>query len=400
MRTKIVFSAMLLTLVALGGFAATNDDPPAANDAAKKKQQQEADIKKLEEVLGKATMAGDDVTSWVRCNVDPNQKKCDQNDRLYINASQISILELVNVPDKTCIFVMSGEKTGDSLPACFAHAGRVFVAVQKERSFKPSYKNAKCGEGKDCPPEALLNKAPLNQRLNVGLKSVSKFVKDTNGTPTDIAKMPDADFTDEIPLIQYATEGNSSRLTVHAISKDGKTNVVVDVPVAYQPWFMDSGGFLAFTTLVDKEITKHDQGDGTVKIDNVRWSNRLTPNTGLAINFHPANYPNAGIQFALTTVEEKVTYHLGGAYRLRSVGSKAIATVAAGLAVGQVNRFPDIKVGDVRASTDAGLNGTKRWATGAYLSLSFGFTFGNGSGTTTENKKPAVTQPTTGTGGS
>ena len=169
MRTKIrVFTAILLSLVALGGFAAANDDPPAAVTDEKKpvdaKTQQEKDIKKLKDVLDKAKMAGKDVASWVRCDVAKSEKQCDQKDPLYINASQISILELVGVTEKTCIFVMSGEKAGDSLPACFAHAGRVFVAVQKERSFKPSYRNTKCG-GKDCPTEALLSNAPLNLNL-------------------------------------------------------------------------------------------------------------------------------------------------------------------------------------------------------------------------------------------
>ena len=379
MRDKIrVFMAMLFTLVALGAFAGTVEDPPAQDEAAKKaaeaikqaeaaatKKEKQQTIQNLEKVLEKAVMEDADVASWVRCDVG-KEKKCNENDKLYVNASQSSILELVNVPKDTCLYVMSGERSGDSPRACFKHSDRVFVAVHRKRKFRSSYRCKNCSS---------------DQKLNWTLNS-------------DLMKA--ADYSDDVPLIRYVTEGNSSRLVVHAMPKDGSNDpektVVVDIPLAYQPWFVDSGGFLAFTTLVDKEITKRTQPDGTVKVENVRWSNRLTPNTGVAINFHPANYPAMGVQFALTTVEEKVTYHLGGAYRLRSIGSKAIATVAAGLAVGQVNRFPDIKTGDLRLSTDAGLNPTKRWATGGYLSLSFGFTFGNGSGTTTETTKPTVNQ--------
>ena len=381
MRIKIlVFIATLLGFIPFGGFAATIDDPqPATGNETKeaaKKQQQEDDIKKLQEVLDKAKMTGNDVASWVRCNVGENEKKCDQADRLYINASQISILEIIGLPDNTCVYVMSGEDVGGS-HSCFVHADRVWVAVQKQRNLGPTYSKAKaagkCEGNSPCPGNT------TNKRLNSALRSA-------------LAKSPDTGDL-KVALIPYVTEGNSSRLVVHTFDQSGLPLKIVDVPLVYQPWFVDSGGFLAFTTLVDKEITKHDVGNGNVKIDNVRWSNRLTPNTGLAINFHPANYPNAGIQFGLTTVEEKVTYHLGGAYRLRSIGPKAIATIAAGLAVGQVNRFPDVAVGDTRSSTDAGLNGTKRWATGAYLSLSFGFTFGNGNEATTESKKAKVSSP-------
>lgn len=398
MRDKIrVFMAMLFTLVALGAFAGTVEDPPAQDEAAKKaaeakkqaeaaatKKEKQQTIQNLEKVLEKAVMEDADVATWVRCDVG-TEKKCNENDKLYVNASQSSILELVNVPKDTCLYVMSGERSGDSPRACFKHSDRVFVAVHRKRKFRSSYRCKNCSSGQN-----------LNWALNSDLTAVSRLraKKDKDTTVTA------DDYADDVPLIEYVTEGNSSRLVVHAVTKDPSNDPqkdvtnIVDIPLAYQPWFVDSGGFLAFTTLVDKEITKRTQPDGTVKVENVRWSNRLTPNTGVAINFHPANYPAMGVQFALTTVEEKVTYHLGGAYRLRSIGSKAIATVAAGLAVGQVNRFPDIKTGDLRLSTDAGLNPTKRWATGGYLSLSFGFTFGNGSGTTTETQKPTVTQST------
>lgn len=185
------------------------------------------------------------------------------------------------------------------------------------------------------------------------------------------------------PVIDFGLFARAPELIVQ-LTSDNKPPVTIRVELRYQRWFVDMGGFLVFNTVVDQELITHSV-DNKLFVDKKREKDSFTPATGAVLNLHPSSFPTLGFQFGLATNNNRQpSYFLGVAYRLRDLGPRALLTVAGGIAAVPTLRFPDVKVGDSRPSDDASLKGSTAYRFGPYLSLSFGFAFGDDS--------PAVTK--------
>jgi hypothetical protein len=178
------------------------------------------------------------------------------------------------------------------------------------------------------------------------------------------------------PVIDFGLLGRSPALLVQ-LQSGTDAPVTIQVDLRYQRWFADMGGFLVFNTVVDEELVTHTSGTSLV-VDKKREKDSFTPATGAVLNFYAGSYPVIGGQFGFATNNNRQpSYFLGGAYRLRELRANALLTIGGGVAAVPSLRFPDVKVGDARQSDDAVLKGTTSYRFGPYLSLSFGFSFGD-----------------------
>jgi len=250
----------------------------------------------------------------------------------------------VDQTDGKPIFVERSYTKQNGLP------DKLLIAIHRARGFDATYHKA--------PPQFLDNVQKL-----FGMK------------PSTTVFVPAGDSAD--PAIAFVSLSKSDILGVQLTIDDADPTTLF-IPVSYQRWFVDMGGFLTFSPISDQELATSDAGSGNVRIDKKRRKDRLLPATGIVLNFHPANYPGLATQFGLaTSVDRSASYYLGLGYRLRELGPRTLATFSAGIAATQVKRFPDVKVGDIRAGTsDAITKGENRYAFGPFLSISLGFSFG------------------------
>jgi hypothetical protein len=166
------------------------------------------------------------------------------------------------------------------------------------------------------------------------------------------------------------------------------------IPVRYQRFWLDAGGFFVFARHTDQSIdteTISGSSPEKKKVLAIHREASTDPSTGIVINIHPGNYPVLALQFGISANQGRLpSYYLGVGARAREIGKRGLATIAVGLAMQQEAQFPFVEKGQEYLSDSSRLQPKQKYRfTFPYLSISLGFSFGGVSEKT--DIKSAVT---------
>lgn len=194
----------------------------------------------------------------------------------------------------------------------------------------------------------------------------------------------------EVAAVPLVVTGRSQIVTIEFTSKDNLMHKTFVVPIRYQRYWLDAGGFFAFAQTKTEDLIKASGGTaGTVKVQQIRSLTDLNASTGIVVNIHPGNFPFIAYQFGIATQQQHLpSYYLGAGGRLREIGTRGLATFAAGIAAIQVDRFPGLR-NFIAKDIDAGsplLIPTRKYSFTPYFSISLGFSFGGVSEKTDVSK--------------
>jgi hypothetical protein len=157
------------------------------------------------------------------------------------------------------------------------------------------------------------------------------------------------------------------------------------VPVGYARWKIESGGFLSVSNQVDFEaVTKAVDGSTPAKVtvETVREADNVVQDSGIFVNFIPQNYQAIGVSLGLATPSNRrLSIYLGPTVRVRTFGNRGLASLAFGLAMRSVLRFPDItqKMVDEKTPVTADskiLEGREQFRFGWFAAVNLGFRIG------------------------
>lgn len=161
------------------------------------------------------------------------------------------------------------------------------------------------------------------------------------------------------------------------------------IPVLYQRFWLDAGGFFVFTRHTDQFIETEVVAAVPATADtpatperrrvtNLRSENSYAPSTGIVINIHPGNNPILAFQFGIAANQNRLpSYYLGVGVRAREIGRRGLATIAMGVAMQQEASFSQIGVGEIVVPDSPRLQATQKYGfTFPYVSISLGFSFG------------------------
>jgi len=167
------------------------------------------------------------------------------------------------------------------------------------------------------------------------------------------------------------------------------------IPVAYQRWTFESGGFYGFSNLTDEELVTKSGTKGMVLVQSKNRSGRPSQETGVFVNMVPRNYPALGIGFGLTANSDRAqSVYLGPSIRLVTFGEHGLASLCVALADRQVKVFPGV-VGQEFAADSANLKGHFVTKLGYAVLINLGFKFGassTGGGSNPTPAKPVAVQ--------
>lgn len=195
----------------------------------------------------------------------------------------------------------------------------------------------------------------------------------------------------DYPSIPLLVRGKSRTLTVQFMTETGEVVRTFNVPISYQRFWLDAGGFFAFARREDEDLVKQAlTGDDKdkVSVTAIRRLKDLNPSTGIVVNVHPGNYPYLAWQFGIAAQQDRLpSYYLGMGLRAREIGRRGLATVAVGVAAVQSNRFTGLTFTDkcgankdipcrILPSDSILLTPQRKYALEPYLSISLGFSFG------------------------
>jgi hypothetical protein len=298
--------------------------------------------------------------------------------KIYINADQISTLTVTDIPaGKVTVRVTGGEVFDE----CSALSYNI-----------ATYEKA---------PDKLI--FPLIMRRSIG-----NFFGTVLGTHTERAKRfyfgdkkagCPASAADDIrtkapfkvppiPSLPLYLQGKSEVMMVEFDHADG-THKSFEVPIVYQRFWLDAGGFFAFTRRSDQTLDL-----ATIPATPANGNTPATPEmrkvvgihreisveaaSGIVINVHPGNYPYLAFQFGIAANQGKLPSYYGGiGLRAREIGKRGLATLAVGVAMQQEQRYPNLGVNQQYDPTSDLLKGKAKYGlTFPYISISLGFSFG------------------------
>lgn len=184
----------------------------------------------------------------------------------------------------------------------------------------------------------------------------------------------------------------SNRLTLSVVLK-GKSPVILVrvkkgeevasafVPVAYQRWAIESGGFYAVSNVTDHElVTVPDEaieGQSQARVLRIANEDDQSQESGLFINFIPRNYQSFGFGLGFAVASDRApTIFFGPTLRLRTLGERGLAAVWGGWNSRYAKRFPGVVVGDVLPAGSPLLDGDEEYKGGWFLGVQLGFSFG------------------------
>lgn len=317
---------------------------------------QNPSVADLQKQLREAKASGKEPDVLVKCSY--TDQVCDPA-ILYVSGSVISHIQVTDLPaGEVEIRVTSGEMSTDYLSP--------FV-------------------------DKTYTTAPDLLTIAIQRKRQSSFGKEVN-------EKLNADKSDQDPMIRFITFGRAPEVSIQISPRDPKEGKAktISVPIRYQPWFVDMGGFLAFAAISDQELLTTSIGNDKSRVTKKRSKDSMTPVTGAVLNLHPANIPVLALQFGLATNSNRQpSYFAGAGWRLREFGARSLVTAAIGVAAIPTLRFPDVKVGDERPNDDVSLKGTTSYRYAPYASLTFGFTFGDTAPSTksAQSAPPAANIP-------
>lgn len=157
------------------------------------------------------------------------------------------------------------------------------------------------------------------------------------------------------------------------------------VLIRHQRWWMETGGFYAFSWARDTNlvtVTEDVGGTSKIRVLRLEEGDRIGPTTGVTFVFHPGDYPEYGWEFGTSTSGDRTHYYLGGTVRLIQFNDRALLTVGAGLSHVRVTHFPDITLTNPDGTTryynsdDPLLAGRTHYVNKPYISLGLGITIG------------------------
>lgn len=161
------------------------------------------------------------------------------------------------------------------------------------------------------------------------------------------------------------------------------------IPVRYQRFWLDAGGFFVFTRHTNQRIETEvvpavAAGPDTPatperrRVTNLRSENSYAPSTGIVLNIHPGNNPILAFQFGIAANQNRLpSYYLGVGVRAREIGRRGLATIAMGVAMQQEAGYSQIAVGETVVPDSPRLQATQKYGfTFPYVSISLGFSFG------------------------
>jgi hypothetical protein len=165
----------------------------------------------------------------------------------------------------------------------------------------------------------------------------------------------------------------------------------VELPVSVSKWEIEGGGFYAFSRGSDEglisETVAADSGEGeedatedvTVRILRKSAGDDYRSDTGVGVNFYPANYPFLGFSFGIAdNGDRSPTYFLGSGFRLLSLGHRAVVSMTAGGALVRLKSFPGVETGDELAADSRLLDGEVTSKVRPFVSIHLGFSIGGG----------------------
>lgn len=329
--------------------------------------------------------------------------------RIFINADQISTLTITDIPEgAVTVRVTGGEyfpckaveyniarfssapdtlivplhmRKGwlgigsSSVANAEAEAAAVYGIDWCPKTNRPLQKNRLFRDDPDDSDYAVY----VLERENARRGNREVNLKDLPDPRVEMVKAP------PIASVPLFLRGKSQVLTVE-FDWEGAPSKTFQIPVVYQRFWLDAGGFFVFTRRTDQSIVTStvlnpDNTPSTPERQKVLAINRQTsiePSTGIVVNVHPGNFPILALQFGIAANQSRPpSYYLGLGIRAREIGKRGLATIGIGAAMQQEVRFPLLENGAEIPSTDDRLKPVNKYGvTFPYISLSLGFSFG------------------------
>lgn len=345
---------------------------------------------------------------------DVTVKKCSwatgcSDDPIFINADHVAVLYIDNVPrSKMTVRVTAGEHSDCealdfnyhqftnfhdqiAIPLHMRSPGwEWFRGVNARRE---TYGLQLYGLISPIQVEVTDKKTGQTQQSARVLRRPDAATRDVLCTRTTAAAKAETSYVNvsgiDMPSVPLLLRGKSELVTVEVSDgDDGAYHQTFNAHIAYQRFWLDAGGFFAFSRETNDDLIKDppttDGGKATVKVTQIRTIRDLNPATGIVINIHPGNIPYLAAQFGIAAQQQRQpSYYFGGGVRLREIGKRSLATLAAGLAAVQTTTFPgltavpkDANGNRVVPADSPLLTGHTQYHFEPYFSISLGFSFG------------------------
>ncbi|MGZ5441496.1 MAG: hypothetical protein ACXW5U_07410 [Thermoanaerobaculia bacterium] len=325
-------------------------------------------------------------------------EKC-ATDELFVNADQDSALYITDVPAGRPVMIRA---TADEYFPCRAlrynvaryssSTSVVVVSMHMKRNPLGLFSNRMSAVEVEAASHYGLDFCPGTDRLFqkksllANEKPIGVFtgdVRSRHGLTTDAQRLEDvADPRLEVmqpPLntLPLFVRGKSELVKVDIDFGDERKTFIV--PVRYQRFWLDAGGFFVFSRHVDEELEFEEftSEDTTRTVKRILKNTSTEPVTGIVVNVHPGNFPSLAFQFGIAANQDRLpSYYLGIGARARSIGKRGLATVGVGLAMQQEDRFPNVKAGEKFPADASRLVASRKYGFNPYLSIALGFSFG------------------------
>jgi hypothetical protein len=311
---------------------------------------------------------------------------------LYVNADQISTLTITNLPKgKATVRITAGEEftctaagyniaTYENVPDTL-----IFPLVMK-RPFREFFSGSTA-------------MATARAQRFYNMVKDDKEVFCPKGEE-DVRARPDTVKVPPVASLPLYMRGKSQVLEVEFDYADHVEHKTFTLPIYYQRFWLDAGGFFAFTRRSDQTLdlltiaatTGTDATPEKRQVVAIHREISVEAASGIVINIHPGNYPYLAFQFGIAANQGKLPSYYGGiGLRAREIGKRGLATLAIGVAMQQEQRYPNLVVREKYDPTSDLLKGKAMYGlTFPYISISLGFSFGGVSEKT--NVADSITQ--------
>jgi hypothetical protein len=250
------------------------------------------------DVEARASISAPD-TSQTICGVD--------------RAAASSVEDVVDLTNPFCDQVILPPRQGDA----------VFVSVYKDRRFAPRY-GAMFGKQKSA--RAAFAKLRLPAVAAPGSKGTS-------------------DFQERARLnLSILVSGGASQILV-CVAPETLAPACGSIPVGYERWSVETGGFLAVSDLIDEElVTQPAEDSSKVQVLRITDGSNYAQETGLWVSFVPRNYPGYGLGLGLVSDSDRpLSIYFGPSLRLRTFGHRGLASLNFGIALRSVDGFDGLR---------------------------------------------------------
>lgn len=270
--------------------------------------------------------------------------ECDSE--LAVSGAALSSIIINNLPADADVPVVlfPGETQAYDLGQCAAPGGAFKLVIEKRRSVLPGW-----------------------------VSRIGHAVREPAGPADPTCSNPRVVIDATTPDITFAINDMSYRVLVR-----------------HQRWWMETGGFYAFSWARDTSLvtaTEDVNGTPMIRVLRVEDGDRIGPTTGVTFVFHPADFPEYGWEFGTSTTGDRTHYYLGGTVRLIQFNDRALLTVGFGLSHVKVTHFPDVTLNNADGTPrfyrtdDPLLLERTHYVNKPYISLGLGISIGGPAAT-------------------